>query len=110
MKARSVSLLIGPLLLVMVSTASAATAVAGSATGAIVSSAVSDGHATAEAVVTGPNAVIAVNGDRVEIKQGRLSLNGVPYGTVDERSVVIYRVTGVSKTLLVDGRERRPLE
>lgn len=107
MKARTVSSFIGPLLLVAVG---AATAVAGSATGAIVSSAVSGGHATAEAVVTGPNAVIAVNGDRVEIKQGRLSLNGVSYGTVDERSVVTYRVTGVRKTLLVDGRERRPLE
>lgn len=63
-----------------------------------------------EAVVSGANAVIDVNNDHVEIDDGRLTLNGVSYGRVDERSTVTYRVSGGEKTLLVDGRVRRPVE
>ena len=63
-----------------------------------------------EAVVSGRNAVIDVNGDHVEIDDGRLTLNGVSYGRVREGSTVIFRLAGGKKTLLVDDRLRHPVE
>lgn len=68
------------------------------------------GGSTVEAAVSGRNAVIDVNGDHVEIKDGRLTLNGVSYGRVQERSTVIYRIVGGEKRLLVDGVVRRPVK
>lgn len=52
--------------------------------------------------------MIIINGDRVEIKDGKLTLNGVSYGTVSKQSVVKYTVNGKVKKLLVDGVERKP--
>lgn len=71
-------------------------------------STISSSSSTVEAVVSGRNAQIDINGDHVEIKGGRLTLNGVFYGRVHDRSTVIYRVVNGEKTLLVDGRVRRP--
>ncbi|HET8700500.1 MAG TPA: hypothetical protein VFL97_02400 [Nitrococcus sp.] len=56
----------------------------------------------------GQNGVITINGDRVEVKDGKLTLNGISYGTVGEQSVVKYIVHGSAKRLLVDGAERKP--
>jgi len=73
-----------------------------------VTSSVTNGQSTAEATVSGQNGVITVNGDKVEIKDGRLSVNGIPYGTVGAHSVVKYTVNGKVKKLFVDGVERKP--
>ncbi|MCO6440031.1 MAG: hypothetical protein J5I81_02855 [Nitrococcus mobilis] len=63
---------------------------------------------TAQASVSGQNGLIVINGDRVEVKDGKLFLNGVSYGTVGERSVVKYTVKGNVKKLSVDGVARNP--
>jgi hypothetical protein len=107
MKVKTFSLFLSSLVLALTA-GHGASALAASVSSSVVTSSVSGGSSTVEAVVTGPNAVIAVNGDRVEIKDGRLSVNGVAYGTVGEQSTVTYRVEGKVRTLLVDGVERRP--
>ncbi|WP_280552781.1 hypothetical protein [Halomonas sp. 25-S5] len=76
---------------------------------AVVSSASGEG-AVVEAVLTGPSARVAVNGDRVERYDGRLIVNGVSYGTVDAQAVVRYRVRGDERTVLVDDVVRAPAE
>lgn len=69
------------------------------------------GESTAvEAVLVGANAGVAVNGDRVELHDGRLIVNGVSYGTVKAQAVVRYRVRGGERTVLVDGVVRAPAE
>ncbi|MDB5839319.1 MAG: hypothetical protein JWQ23_1271 [Herminiimonas sp.] len=57
---------------------------------------------------TGQNARVSVNGDLVQARQGILTVNGVPYGTVNETSVVKYTVRDGEKLLLVDGVPRKP--
>lgn len=92
-------------------TASNPSAGAGTSASSTVISSISSGSgssSTAEATVTGQNGVISINGDRVEITAGKLSLNGVSYGTVGEQSVVKYIVKDGVKKLLVDGVERKP--
>ncbi|WP_458525631.1 hypothetical protein [Onishia taeanensis] len=87
----------------------AATSVQAHGEGSVLSKGRRSGSSSSvEAMVSGGNARIDVNGDHVEIKGGRLMLNGVSYGRVHERSTVIYRVVDGEKTLLVDGRVRRP--
>ncbi|HYE35361.1 hypothetical protein [Methylocaldum sp.] len=71
-------------------------------------SSVSVGGSHAQAVITGQHGTIALNGDRVEVKDGRLTWNGVPHGVVGKNSVVKYTVNGTVKKLFVDGVERRP--
>jgi hypothetical protein len=71
-------------------------------------SSVSVGGSHAQAVITGQHGTIALNGDRVEVKDGRLTWNGVPYGTVGKNSVVKYIVNGSVKKLFVDEIERQP--
>ena len=85
-------------------------AVAASSTYTSVSSSmssVSGSGSTAEATISGQNGQIVVNGDRIEVKDGKLTWNGVPYGEVDERAVVKYTVNGGEKRLFVDGVERK---
>lgn len=99
-----------PLALALV-TAHNPLAIAATSTGAAIissTSSVSGNRSTAEATLTGQNGVLIVNGDRVELNDGELTLNGVSYGTVSKRSVVKYTVKGNVKRLLVDGVERKP--
>lgn len=70
-------------------------------------SSVSGSGLTAEATISGRNGQIVVNGDRIEVKDGKLTWNGVPYGRVDERAVVKYTVKDGVKKLFVDGVERK---
>ncbi|MGX2040794.1 hypothetical protein ACWJKU_11785 [Methylocaldum sp. MU1018] len=71
-------------------------------------SSVSNGNSSAQAVITGQRGTVALNGDRIEVKDGRLTWNGVPHGTVGKNSVVKYIVNGTVKKLFVDGIERLP--
>ena len=63
---------------------------------------------SAESSISGTNGVIVVNGDTVKLQAGKLTLNGVPYGTVGNRSIVRYSVKGQVKKLFVDDLERHP--
>ncbi len=86
-------------------------AVAGTSVSSSVSSSISMGSgssSTAQASVTGQNGLIVINGDRVEVKDGKLFLNGVSYGRVGKHSVVKYTVKGNVKQLFVDGIARNP--
>ncbi|WP_192035343.1 hypothetical protein [Halomonas sp. YLGW01] len=87
----------------------AATSVQSQGSSAVVSSLRSGAGSVVEAAVSGRNAVIEVNGDHVELADGRLTLNGTPYGRVDERSTVIYRLEDGERSLRVDGRIRQPM-
>jgi ribosomal protein S6E (S10) len=58
---------------------------------------------------TGKNGRVSVNGDLVQARDGVLTVNGVSYGTVDEKSVVQYTVRDGEKILTVDGVPRKPL-
>lgn len=71
-------------------------------------SSVSHGGSRAEAVISGRQGTISLNGDRVEVRDGKLMWNGVSYGTVGKHSVVKYTVDGSVKKLFVDGVERLP--
>lgn len=81
---------------------------ASSASSAVVNA--GGGTTAAEVVVTGPHAVVVVNGDRLELREGRLRVNGIAFGTVDERAIVTYRVRDGVASVLVDGVVRRPVE
>lgn len=64
--------------------------------------------AQSQGSMSGQNGVITVGDDVVQVKDGRLSLNGVAYGTVRPDSQVSYTVRGQEKQLRVDGRLRLP--
>jgi|GEM_PF-1709631 len=98
-------------LMFMCSTGHGASAFAVNNSSSIVSSSISSvsiGGSHAQAVITGQHGIIALNGDQVEVKDGRLTWNGVPHGTVGKNSVVKYVVNGSVKKLFVDGVERQP--
>jgi hypothetical protein len=57
---------------------------------------------------TGKKGRVSVNGDLVQARDGVLTVNGVPHGTVNENSVVQYTVRDGEKTLTVDGVPRKP--
>lgn len=61
------------------------------------------------ATFRGRNASISVDGDLVQARDGVLSVNGVPYGRVDQNAVVNYSVKNGEKRLTVDNVERKPL-
>lgn len=63
---------------------------------------------SSESSISGTNGVIVVNGDTVKLQVGKLTLNGVPYGTVGNRPIVRYSVKGQVKKLFVDDVERHP--
>lgn len=110
MNSKAVSFFISSLTLAL-ATGQNPAAIAGTSISSTVissTSSVSGSSSTAEATLTGQNGVIIINGDRVEVKNGKLSLNGVSYGTVGKQSVVKYTVQGRVKKLLVDGVERKP--
>jgi hypothetical protein len=89
---------------IQTSVAIAATAVTSAAAGSTQSSQSN----SSESTITGSNGVIIVNGDTVKVENGRLTVNGVSYGTVENQSVVRYSVKGDTKKLFVDDVERHP--
>jgi hypothetical protein len=96
-------------LLLMCSTGQGTAAYAANVSSSTVSSSVSSvslGGSHAQAVISGQQGIISINGDRVEVKDGRLTWNGVSYGTVGKNSVVKYIANGSVKKLFVDGVER----
>lgn len=60
------------------------------------------------ATLIGRNGLVRVDGDTIEARNGRLTVNGLPYGEVGDKSVIRYTVKGKDKTLTVDGVVRRP--
>lgn len=72
--------------------------------------AIGGGQSSMDAVISGQNGVIAFQDDRVVVEEGRLTLNGIPYGTVGPQSIVRFTVHSGVKRLLVDGVERAPVE
>jgi hypothetical protein len=65
-------------------------------------------NTSAESTIIGSNGVIMVNGDTVKVQDGKVTVNGIAYGTIDKQSVVKYSVKGSVKKLFVDGVERGP--
>lgn len=86
------------------------TVAANSSTATSTSSSVSGSNSFSAVSFTGNDGVHRVNEDRILVKDGFLSINGVPYGTVDKTSAIKYSVQGDKKTLTVDGIVRQPLQ
>lgn len=61
-------------------------------------------ESSSEASFSGSDGRHVVNGDVIEVKRGRLTINGVSYGTVTPESTIRYRVRGAKKILTVDGK------
>jgi hypothetical protein len=57
---------------------------------------------------TGKNGRVSVDGDLVQARDGVLTVNGKPYGSVSEKSVVQYMVRDGERVLTVDGVPRKP--
>lgn len=74
--------------------------------GSAVSLSSSPSGTSSEASFTGNDGRHNVNGDIVEVRHGRLTVNGEPYGTVGPESFIRYRIRGDKKTLIVDGKVR----
>jgi hypothetical protein len=68
----------------------------------------SQSSSASTASFTGRNGQVNVNGDLVRAKNGVLTVNGAPYGRVNEDSVVTYTVRGSERILSVDGVVRKP--
>jgi hypothetical protein len=66
--------------------------------------------AASSAKFTGKNGRVSVNGDLVQAREGVLTINGVSYGAVNEKSVVQYVVRDGEKILTVDGVPRKPAQ
>jgi hypothetical protein len=77
-------------------------ALAGDAT----SNSISTSSSSSTATFTGKNGHLNVAGDTIEAKDGVLTVNGIPYGTVNETSVIRYSVQGNKKHLSVNGEKR----
>jgi hypothetical protein len=69
----------------------------------------SSSTSSSTATLVGKNGLVRVGSDVIEAKDGVLTLNGVPYGTVGATSVVKYTVQDKEKTLSVDGVIRTPV-
>jgi hypothetical protein len=79
--------------------------VAVTANSSIISSSSTSSNA---ATFIGKNGLVRIGSDVIEAKDGVLTLNGVPHGTVSATSVVKYTVQDKEKTLSVDGVIRPP--
>ncbi|KWH25056.1 sugar ABC transporter ATPase [Burkholderia multivorans] len=62
----------------------------------------------AGAVLKGERGTATVDGDKVELKQGAVYVNGISYGTVAPAQTVEYDVARGTRTLRVDGEVRTP--
>ncbi|KFG97791.1 sugar ABC transporter ATPase [Burkholderia paludis] len=61
------------------------------------------------AVLRGERATATVNGDRVELRDGAVYVNGRSYGAVTPAQTVEYEATNDRRTLKVDGQVRTPV-
>jgi hypothetical protein len=66
----------------------------------------------AEASFSGQNGRISVGGDIVEVRNGNVSVNGIPHGQASPKSQIRYVVQGQGQgrkaQLFIDGVERPP--
>ncbi|VWC73901.1 sugar ABC transporter ATPase [Burkholderia lata] len=60
-------------------------------------------------VLQGDRAIAVANGDRVELRDGTVYVNGISYGAVTPAQKVEYLVTPDGRTLKVDGAIRTPV-
>jgi hypothetical protein len=60
------------------------------------------------ATIRGSSGVANIQGDKVELRNRTVYVNGVSYGAVLEVCEVKYVVTKTSRTLFVDGKARNP--
>lgn len=63
---------------------------------------ISTRSSSSAATFTGKNGRLSVAGDIIEAKDGVLTVNGIPYGMVNETSVIKYTVQGKEKVLSVN--------
>ncbi|MBR7896294.1 sugar ABC transporter ATPase [Burkholderia multivorans] len=63
----------------------------------------------AGAVLKGERGTATVDGDKVELKQGAVYVNGISYGAVTPAQTVEYDVARGARTLRVDGEVRTPV-
>ncbi|MDR0242817.1 MAG: sugar ABC transporter ATPase [Burkholderia sp.] len=61
------------------------------------------------AVLQGDHAAATVNGDRIELRDGSVYVNGRSYGAVTPAQTVEYEAARDRRTLKVDGKVRTPL-
>lgn len=61
------------------------------------------------AVLQGDRATATVNGDRIELRDGIVYVNGRSYGAVTPAQTVEYEAARDRRTLKVDGKVRTPL-
>ncbi|MDN7436084.1 sugar ABC transporter ATPase [Burkholderia multivorans] len=62
----------------------------------------------AGAVLKGERGTATVDGDKIELKQGTVYVNGISYGAVTPAQTVEYDVARGARTLRVDGEVRTP--
>lgn len=60
------------------------------------------------ATLIGKNGLARLNSDTIQTRNGLLTVNGIPYGQVGEKSLVRYTAKGNEKVLTVDGVVRTP--
>ncbi|WP_175896602.1 sugar ABC transporter ATPase [Burkholderia pseudomultivorans] len=63
----------------------------------------------AGAVLKGEHGTATVDGDKIELKQGTVYVNGMSYGAVTPAQTVEYDVARGTRTLRVDGEVRTPV-
>ncbi|WP_175864794.1 sugar ABC transporter ATPase [Burkholderia cepacia] len=61
------------------------------------------------AVLQGDRATATVNGDRIELRDGIIYVNGRSYGAVTPAQTVEYEAAHDRRTLKVDGKPRTPV-
>lgn len=79
-------------------------ALAATAEGNSASIKVVDGHA--EATITGESGIANIEGDKVELKDVSVYVNGVSFGKVPRGSVIRYVIGAQGRTLYVSGKAR----
>lgn len=77
-----------------------------SASGSATSSSASASGAQLEVLLSGATGLAELAGDKVEIKEGTVFVNGASFGPVPDGATVKYQVNAQGRTLFV-GAERR---
>ncbi|WP_157201666.1 hypothetical protein [Massilia sp. Root418] len=67
---------------------------------------ITDGQAVG--TLRGSSAIATVLDDKVELRDGAVYVNGQSYGPVPRNAEVKYVIRGGNRTLLVDGKPRKP--
>ena len=74
------------------------------------SSSSSKGGTNTSLAFVGGNGNYAAGDDKIVVKNGVITINGVSYGKVSERSQIQYNIRDGKKTLTVDGAPRAPIK